>query len=442
MVSAAGVYAPPLVFSTNNSLERFQSRLTEKLQLLRLLSTSPPKISRTLSLIEMIEGGLVDAISLCLQGPRLGDTTVTTLDRNQGLTFILMRNRAIDVSDRQAALDFFQLLDHPLKPADVLRFVMTTCTANFDKTRRKVGMSDAINILRQSLCDYEPSSLQSEFKITEAAVAVVSSKFRTTDAKEVLLLSLDRLQTDLAQDVQAPFSDEDVAEFYRLINTAKLFNASIFFSTMLSDTTPERTMDKFRRRLAKLIRYDTAAISIVAIANRFAPHNAAAIKHRWLEMFDDNQLPLSPITVSSSPSDVASRALESTTEHLRFSHPDSFTRWSSYIQPAYHVEILLLCHMHIEESKVDQKPYHKQLRPIGSSKASCPCCHIALESYNERYSTRWQTARTDGRSYVGWPIIGVPWIDEKVKSWADSELVKLFDSVEKGVSPSFLSVRQ
>lgn len=429
---------PPL-FSTDKLLVRFQSRLTEKLQLLRLLSTSPLQISRALSLIEMIEGGLVDAISLCLQGPRLGDTTVTTLDRSQGLTFILMRNRAIDVSDRQAALDFFHLFNHPLRPVDVLRFVVTTCTANLNKTRRKVATSFAIDLLRIRLADYEPSSLQSEFKISEAAVGIVSTKFKTTDAKEVLSLCLTRLQTELLQDIQKPVSDEGVAELHRLINTAKLFNVSIFFASMLSETSPEHDMDKFRRRLAKLIRYDTAAISIVAIANRFAPHNTAAIKHRWVEMFDDDQLPLSPIVVSPSPTDVASRVLQSKDmfiEHLRYLHPDLSNLWSSSVQPAHHLEILLLCHMHMEENAIHLKPCHNQLRLIGSSKASCPCCHIALESYNERYSTRWQTARTDGRSYVDWSVTGVPWIDQKMTSWADSELVKVFNSLEKDVSRS------
>ena len=65
-----------------------------------------------------------------------------------------MRNRILEEADRQAACDFFDLLDQLLVPSDLLRSVMTMLTMNVNKARRKVATSPAIGILRQRLQDY------------------------------------------------------------------------------------------------------------------------------------------------------------------------------------------------------------------------------------------------------------------------------------------------
>ena len=135
--------------------------------------------------------------------------------------------------------------------------------------------------------------------------------------------------------------------------------------------------------------------------------------------------PLPTVSISQSLSEATVRAfpsLLSTAKNLESSYPDISDRWLSTVQPSHHVEILLLCHMHLEEKSRYSKSCYKQTRMIGCSKSSCPCCHVAIEAYNTRYGARWQTNRTDGRSYRDWSVADVSWLDKEVQKWVDSEL--------------------
>lgn len=78
---------------------------------------------------------------------------------------------------------------------------------------------------------------------------MISARFETADAKQILSFSLDRLQGQLLQEFEIPVLDDEVTELCQLMNTAKLLNASVFFSYVVSKILPERVMEEFKQRL-------------------------------------------------------------------------------------------------------------------------------------------------------------------------------------------------
>jgi hypothetical protein len=365
----------PMLPSLPFPLVALQKRLSEQLQLIRHLS---PRSSAdvgpffSLSKKQRRELEVLDAVALYFNRKGDKDSVAVAIDKDSvAVRFVLAKQITPSAENINHAKKFFSTISSLQNPLEFLPFALENSSIAVRKNISNI--SDVkMDIVEKYVEEHQFLKGLHEFtdSIAVGFANQLATQWSLSSLEPKALLRCAYIEAKaMAADIITSDFDIINTTFIALLQIVYLVVRSHFGSLLIGYdvvTTPKSLeMAKIRRRFRKLSHYYTGAEQIHHY-HKLVPEGAE-IPHLWVQGPEPT-----PLTLSPSPIDTASRHFPTLTEDLlERAQPTLGEQWNVTALPVVHPELLILLHF---ETIPLINPHHGTVQLIGCTRKCCRCC--------------------------------------------------------------------